>query len=91
MRRKCLWCQNVKKVKYRDAVKCNFFCSLECLKKAYHIQWIATIACARCGNAIRMNAVVVRRYNGNSDMFYCCEKCMMDDLGIFEEDKQDGT
>lgn len=90
MKRKCRWCQKVKTVKYRDSVNWYFFCSWECMAKACHINWLSHIACSRCNAPIRMNAIVVRRYN-NSDTFYCCEKCMMEDLGIFEEGKQDGT
>lgn len=85
MRKKCNWCQKVKKVKYRDSVNRTFYCCLECMMNAIHINYLSRIICARCNTPIRLNAIVIRRYNGKADEFYCCEKCMMDDLGIFKE------
>lgn len=84
MRRKCKWCKKVKAVSYHDAVTGDSFCSRDCMWKAEHLRFIADIECARCGNPVRMNAVVQRRYT-NSDVFYCCEKFAMEDLGIIRD------
>lgn len=84
MRRKCGWCKKVKAVICRDIVSGDFFCSMDCMRKKNHMLFISKIECARCGNQIRMNAVVQRRYT-NSDIFYCSEKCAMDDLGIVQD------
>lgn len=84
MRRKCKWCGKVKGVAYHDAVEGSFFCSRECMRKTNRMIFLADIACARCGTPIRMDGVVQRRYT-NSDLFYCSEKCALEDIGIIQD------
>lgn len=85
MRRKCRWCSKVRTVAFHDVVTGDFFCSRECVRKAERMTFLADIACARCETPIRMNGVVRRRY-ANSDLFYCSEKCALEDLGIIQEE-----
>lgn len=83
MRRKCYWCSKVKAVAFRDTISGEYFCSRDCMRKAFYLCFLAGITCARCGNEIRMDGVVQRRYTGR---FYCSEKCAMEDLGIIQEE-----
>lgn len=85
MRRKCKWCERVKTVAYHDAVTGDFFCSRDCMWKAKHLLFLVDATCARCGAPIRMNGVVQRRHT-DSDLFYCCEKCALEDLGVIQEE-----
>lgn len=84
MRKKCNGCNKVRKVKYRNTVDRTYFCSWDCMASYSKVVYLSRIPCLRCGNQVRMNAVVVRNTK-NLDAFYCCEKCMMDDLGIVTE------
>lgn len=84
MKRKCAFCGKLRKVFIQSfEVDGNAFCSVECAWGYHAIKWIAKFTCVRCGAPIRMNAVVERSWNSlDPDKFYCCEKCMMDDLGL---------
>lgn len=84
MRRKCAFCGNVRKVYIHSiSVDGNAFCSIACAWKYHSIKPLVEFVCVRCGAPIRMNAVVKRSWNSlNPDKFYCCEKCMMEDLGL---------
>lgn len=88
MRRKCKWCEKVKTVAYHNTVSGDFFCSRECMRKSTHLLSIANIACERCGNPIRMNAVA-RRLHTSADIYYCCEKCAMEDIGIVQDTEEE--
>lgn len=82
MRRKCAFCGKVKKVSVHS-IECNgrAYCSRSCAWSDLNLSYISRCVCERCGTPIRMNAVVKSAFNA-PDTFYCCEKCMMDDLGL---------
>lgn len=84
MRRKCAFCGNVRKVYIQSiAVDGKSFCSVACAWKYHTIKPLAKYVCVRCGAPIRMNAVVKCSWDSlYADKFYCCEKCMMEDLGL---------
>lgn len=82
--RKCYWCKKVKTVAFHDTASGEFFCSRDCFRKAFYLRFLAGIECTRCGNPIRMDGVVQRRYT-SADVFYCSEKCAMEDLGIIQD------
>lgn len=90
MRRKCKWCGKVKAVAYHNTVTGDFFCSCDCMRKANSLRFLANMACERCGNPIRMNGVVQRRH-ANSDLFYCSEKCALEDIGIVQDADVEGN
>ena len=92
MRRKCAFCGNVRKVCIQSIVlDGKTFCSIACAWNYFHLRPLAEIACARCGAIIRMNAIVHRSWKTTPDEYFCCEKCMMDYLGlkIMEDKKND--
>ena len=85
MRRKCKWCEKVKTVTFHT-LSGEFFCSQDCVRKAFHLRFLADIVCP-CGTPIRMNGIVQRRYT-DSDLLYCCEKCALEYLGIIQDAKE---
>jgi hypothetical protein len=94
MRRKCAFCDCVKKVRIQSfAVDGKAFCSAECAWNYHTLKRLAEFVCVRCGAPIRMNAIVKGSWNSHTpDEFYCCERCAMDDLGLIElEDDRQGV
>lgn len=91
MRRKCAFCGDVKKVFIQSfAVDGKAFCSFACAWNYHNLKPFAECVCVRCGAPLRLNAVVKRSWNSSSpDKFFCCEKCMMEYLGLkLEEDSK---
>lgn len=86
MKRRCSECEKIKKVWYRAKGWDIYYCSKECLYKKLDMESVRNIKCAVCDKPIGEHAIFKDDYDSYYQKFYCCEDCMLKDIGVIKED-----